>query len=507
MIACLFGGLTFLLRLPFVFRYDLFFGSDPGICYLMPCHILHGDRPFYFYGETHQGATESYFTALLFKLFGPSIPLAAAQSLFLWSTAVALGVYLFIRSTSKFHGIFAGLIAAIGVPYTLIYVTVPYIGYPGSFLITMLLLLQAFFILEKGPSLWRIFWFAFVIGTGLFVGKQCLPAVAASFLALFIIRTPACDIRRLLRPSLGFPALFGFLLGYWPEILYRATHDHYRDFSNLATPMGMFGNLKECRKALFAYFDAHPFSRIPTDIYFYHAIPYWGVHCAGPIDLLFAAVGFAVLIFSYQILKRSFAEKNAGLFLFAALVFLNIGAVVVSKESVQNIFNVRRYLHTSAITLSLLTGYLFTFHLLKAKSRYLKLALIGISFLFPLRAAYHQYIFLKRPDGLRELRWVIQSMKQEGLNRGISYYGPNYSINALSNEEIIIGGRDGDLIPQYPDMVSQAEKIALIGYKSDPIEEEVAFNSQIYKRIGEPCLNEIIRWIPYKKVAKHKSSV
>lgn len=499
-IALGFGVLTFLFRLPFVFRYDLFFGSDPGICYLMPLRILKGDRPFYFYGETYQGSTESYITAALFKLFGASIPLAAAQSLFFWSAAVALGVYLFIRSTSKFHGIVGGLIAAIGVPYTLIYVTVPYIGYPGSFFITMLLLVEAFFILEKGPNGWRLFWFGFTVGTGLFVGKQCLPAFAAAILAIILFNYQNGTLKTLPRLPWVAAGIPGFLLGYWPELLYRWTHPAYRDFSRLATPFGMFGNLKEVRKALFAYFDAHPFSRVPTDIYFYHGFEHISVHCAGPLDLLFAGLGFAVVLFAGMSLKRSLSEKNAGLFLLTALIFLNILAVVISRESMQEIFHVRRYLHTSAIVFSLFTGYILTFYGSQTRNKYLEIALMVLAIVFPLRAAYHQYAFLGRPDGLRELRWIIQDMQQHGFNRGVSHYGPNYSINALSEEKVIIGNFDGDLIPEYAGLVSQADKIAVVGYKDNPIEEKVSFNGHDYRRIGDARLDELMRWIPYRKI-------
>jgi hypothetical protein len=501
-IAAFFGGFTFLFRLPFVFRYDLFFGSDPGICYLMPWRVVHGDRPFYFYSETHQGATESYVTALLFKLFGPSIQLAAAQSLLIWSIAVALGVYLFIRSTSKFHGIFAGLVAAIGVPYTLIYVTVPYIGYPGSFLITILLLLQAFFILEKGHSPLRIFLFSFVIGSGLFIGKQCIPGIGAAFLAFLLFQTPTCNIRKFLNLRLVLLASLGFLLGYSPEICYRVTHTYYRDFSGLATFKIIGKNIECLVKGLMAYFNANRFSRIPTDIYFYHSIPYGDVHPHTIFDFLFAAMGLAVLFFSYQTLKRSFSEKNIGLFLLTSLIFVNIVAVVISATSIGNIFNVRRYLHVSAISLSLFTGYFFTFYLVKVKHKFLNWGLLLFGALFLIRTTYDEYSLLRLPNGLREFRWIIQDMKQRGFTRGISFYGPNYLINALSNEEIIIGGRDGDLIAEYPDLISQVDKIAVIGYKGDPIEDQVSFNGNNYKRIGEARLDELIRWVPYQKIPK-----
>jgi len=505
-IACLFGGFTFLFRLPFVFRYDFFFGSDPGICYLMAYRILHGDRPFYFYSGDWQGAVESYITALLFKVFGPSIELSAAFSLLVWSIAVVLGVYLFIRATSKFHGIIAGTIAAIGVPYTLIYVTVPYVAYPASFLITMLVLLQAFFILEKGPSAWRVFWFGFVIGMGLYTCKQCIPGIAAALLALAVFKTSASSLRLLFRPIWAFLAVVGLLLGDSPEIYYKhlSVHPRVKDLSGLADPALLWINFKQVPKGLMAYFNAHPFSRIPTDVYFYHAIPFWGIKCANAFDVLFAAIGLAVLFFSLLTLKKALYEKNIGLFLLIALIFLNMTAVVLSNVSIGNIFNVRRYLHVSAITLSLLTGYFFTFYLLKVKNKILKWCLLFVIVLFPLRNAWDEYALLNRPDGLRELRWVIQDMKQQGLNRGISYYGPNYSINALSNEQIIIGGRDGDLIPEYSGLVSQADRIALIGYKGDPIEETVTFNGSTYKRAGDARLDELIQWTPYQKIQKAK---
>jgi hypothetical protein len=499
-IACFLGGLTFLLRLPFIFRYDLFFGSDPGICYLMALRILHGDRPFYFYSETHQGAIESYITALFFKLFSPSIPLAAAQSLLLWSVAVALGAYLFIRSTSKFHGTVAGLIAAVGVPYTLIYVSVPYIGYPGSFLITLLVLLQAFWIMEKGPTLFRLFWFGFVIGTGMYVGKQFLPGLAAALSALFLFQTHAYNFRQLFKPLTGFLAVIGFLAGYWPEILYRSTHAHYRDFSGLAGLSLLGTNLEQVPKALMAYFDAQPISRTPTDVYFYYAIPFGGIRVGNALDVLFCAIGLTVLAFTAWRLKRSFSGKNTGLFLVASLILFNIVAVSISRESIGNFFFVRRYLHVSAIAFSLFTGYFFTFCLLKLKKPFFQWALMGLMVFFPLRALADEYALLSQPDSLREFRWAIQDMQQQGFNRGISHYGPNYIMDALSNEQVIIANLDGDIIGEYPDLVSQADKIAVIGYKGGLIEDKMTYNGHVYTRIGAPRVDELIRWVPYRKI-------
>jgi hypothetical protein len=413
---------------------------------------------------------------------------------------VALGVYLFIRSTSKFHGVFAGLIASVGVPYTLIYVTVPYIGYPASFLLTMLVLLQAFFILEKGPSLLRLFLFGLVIGSSLYIAKQCIPGIAAACLALVLFHTPAYNWRKLLNPFGILLAAFGFLIGYAPEIYYRTHYPRIKDFSGISSPGLMWSNFKELQKGLMAYFNAHPFSRIPTDIYFYHSIPFWGLRCASAADVLFLILGIGTLFFMLWSFKKAFVEKNIGLFLLAALILINMAVTIISKVSIGNIFNTRRYMHVSAISLSFFTAYCLTYYLVTVKSSYLKWALMALLFFFPLKNAWDQYSLLGRPDGLRELRWIIQDMQNNGYNRGISEYGPNYSINALSNEQVIIGNRDGDLIPEYATLVSQADKIAVLGYKGDPVVETVSFNGNNYRRIGDAHLDEMVQWTPFQKI-------
>ncbi len=498
-ISCFFGALTFLLRLPLLFRYDVFFGADPGITYLMPIRILQGERPFYFLGQNYHAAVESYLIAGLFKLFGPSIPLASSVALFEWSLGVGIGVYLFIRATSPLYGVIGGIFAAISVPYTLIYITVPFIGYPPSFFITLLLLLEALFLVQKGPSVSGLFWFGFTIGASLYIAKQCIPGIGAAFLALLFFETPKWSIRRSISLfQLGSGGI-GFLTGYLPEIWYRF-HNPYRSFSGVATPLRMAHNFWESMKSFMAYFDSHPFSRIPEDIYFYHDIPYKLIHPATPLDMIFTLLMIAVLIFSINRFWVSGKERNPALFLLTALLFVNLTAVILSKESGGDLLNTRRYLMISAIPISLLTS-LFFLYVWKQSSLWFQWFWIAVGVLFLGHTAFDQYALLERPDSLREIRWIIQDMNQQGLNRGLSYFGPNYTIDALSNQQIIIADREGDGdIAEYRKVVSQAERIAVIGYKNDPIEKEITFEGYVYHPDGEIRQDELMRWIPYQKV-------
>ena len=44
--------------------------SDQAVLGLMARHILHGERPVFFYGQSYQGALEAYLTAGVFRLLG-----------------------------------------------------------------------------------------------------------------------------------------------------------------------------------------------------------------------------------------------------------------------------------------------------------------------------------------------------------------------------------------------------------------------------------------------------
>lgn len=46
--------------------------SDQAVLGIMARHILHGDRPVFFYGQSYQGALEAYLTAAIFALWGQS---------------------------------------------------------------------------------------------------------------------------------------------------------------------------------------------------------------------------------------------------------------------------------------------------------------------------------------------------------------------------------------------------------------------------------------------------
>lgn len=497
-IATFFGFLSFTFRIPFLFRYDLHFGGDSATCYLMALRILGGDRPLYFYGQDYQGAAEAYITAGLFKIFGPSIPLAGAVSLMEWSLAVGVGVYLLIRGTSKYHGIAGGLFAAVAVPYTLHYVVVPYWGYPGGLLLGMLALLPACSILGKGPTSFSFICLGFISGFGLFVGKQCIPGLAAAFIALFILKSYFWEWRKWKKPTWSLSTGLGFLMGYSPELLYRFSHTSTRDFSGSATPVMIWNNFRNMLKSIPAYFDAQPISRSPEAVYYFIKDMHGLIYPKSPLDILYCFIGFGVLYIAYEELKKSLLKINPPLFLLSSLLFINITAVIISRQTNGEFSNARRYLYSSAIIFSLMAGFFLAENLLKnSKRTRMMAALLGILFIG--RVFTHEYFLLTSPDELREIRWVVSDMKSQGYDRGLANWGYAYIIDALTDQQMVIAGNNGERIPAYAQEVSQSEKLGVIGLKTESIQKDIIFGGNNFEQSGAPRENETFRWIPYQQ--------
>ncbi|HKS71195.1 MAG TPA: hypothetical protein VJQ45_12285, partial [Ktedonobacterales bacterium] len=71
-VALLLLALAAIYRLVLLARGWPALDSDEAVIGLMARHILHGERPTFFWGQNYMGPFEAYFAALLFALFGSS---------------------------------------------------------------------------------------------------------------------------------------------------------------------------------------------------------------------------------------------------------------------------------------------------------------------------------------------------------------------------------------------------------------------------------------------------
>jgi hypothetical protein len=486
--------------LPFLFRYDLHYGGDPAIGYLMELRILGGDRPIYFYGQDYMGALEPYLGAGLMKIFGPSIPLASALGLAQWSVAVALFIYIFTLSTSKFEGFIAGAIATVGVPFTLTYTTQPFTGNNSDILIVSLILLAGFFILTRGGGILRFALLGFTMGLGLFLNEQSVVASAACLLALFFMRTPAWNRWVSFRPSFVMALITGALIGDAPGLWYKSQHVQPQSLFAVASPYFMYRNIECALKCVLAYFDAHPISRVPDGIYFWLNVPFNQIPPHGFWDILFSVVAAAVLVFNGFNSRDSLRKGNPGLFIFSSLVWLNLLALIMSAHPNADTVNARRYLTGSAVVFSLWTAYSFT-RIWEKYSKPIRIAVLGLLVVFLGRVVFHDIQQLRAPDQLREMRWALGEMKTAGLNRGLADWPFGSILTSLADQQIIVADWPSpEKIPEYRDEALSTDRIAVIKTNQDNLDKVVEVGDRKYRLDGFVVKNETFWMAPYSLI-------
>jgi hypothetical protein len=496
LIAGIFGSLSFLIRIPFLIRYDLQFNGDGANCYLMTLHMAQGDHPFYLYGQDYQGTTEYYLAAWLFKLFGPSIPLVSSVSLLEWSLATVVTVYLLIQGTSKFYGIIGGCLITVGVPMTLHHSTQPFLGYPLALLQAMLVLLLAYFIVERGFSLSRFFILGLMIGSGMYLGKQFLPALPACVLGIFLFNSR--DYRKMPYLRLGLVFLAGFFLGYLPEVYYRWLHPVYRDFSGIGSPFLIWHNLRSTVKSIPAYFDGQLYSRTPCTGFF---TPTYYEYPRSFVDIFFSVLGLWIMVFIAKGARDFCRSKNMPLFLMSLLVLANLAAVIISASSNGNFWECRRYLYVSSTAIPAFFG-VYLASLMEKKGKFWPIAAAFILVLFSGRVLLHEAQLLDIPEENQvvELKQVIAVMDRLGLKRGLGPWGEAYMIDALTNERIIVASGELDNIPGYGKLVAESDRIAIIDYVRNPAGPWRTYGGQAYRMSGPTVRCQDYLCTPYQKV-------
>jgi len=506
-IACFFGILSYLLRLPFVLRYDLHFGGDSAVWYLMALRVPQGIHPLYFYGQDYEGTLETYLLSFFFKLFGPSIPLGGAVILIEWSVAIGIGVYLLIKGTSRFEGILGGLLASVGVPYTMTYTTVPFSGNSILPLLVMILLLQTYFIIEKGPSPLRILIFGFSVGLGLYLCKKSIIGLAISFLALLLIQTPAWNIRRSLRLDWLFYLVMGALLGKSPDFF---GHLHFPRTSHplvyIASPIMIWNNLKCSLDASLAYFDANAISRIPDGFRFWVITTSKDIHPQSLTDWTFSLLAAFTWLITIYLFLKSHKEKNTSLFLLTGVILVNMLLLTLSAYTNSDFNCARRYFYPAGIPFSLMTGVLFStfiqrddpgpFHPFQA--RYISaLSLLGL-LLFLAVVESHYYELWKAPDEMKEVRWAIGEMDKNKMNRAMSDWPTNMILTGLTNERIICAEAEPHFVPDYARMVAHANRIIFIQLLKEPNPLTLLCGGTIFKQAGNSEGGDFYKLTPYE---------
>jgi len=199
--------------------------SDQSVAGIMARHILRGERPIFFYGQSYNGALEAYLTAVVFRLLGPDdLTLRLVHTLF--SVALVAQLYgLARRLYAPWVAVAAGLWLAVPAPMLVWWGTAAGASYieaavwgTGLFLIA-----TRRWWLER-PRPYDLPALGLLAGLGVWAH----PMIAYYLLALALAALPLAWRRRarFIRalPWRVWPVAAGFALGAAPWLTYTLRH-------------------------------------------------------------------------------------------------------------------------------------------------------------------------------------------------------------------------------------------------------------------------------------------
>ena len=492
----LLAGLAALLwRLPFVFRYDLYFQTEGGVYYLMAKHFLKGEFPTYMWESDYNGTLPQAVVAAFFALFGSSIALASFVSTLAYAAAVAVGVAYLQRCFKTRAVIVAGIFAVVGVPYALKYTTVPAgSGYDFSLLVPFLFLWLAIAVYQHGWNFWRALVAGLLAGHCWYMSKQVL----LSFVTIGVVFFADVQGRKLLKELFTTRWLVvvaaAFIVGCLPEIVYKLSHESKHNLLGIATPEQMWTSLYWLCRVVPAYFDGDPLARQPEGVhYLLHGSSENFPHSAA--DFIGIFIAWTVVFHVFRRCTGAWREQNVPVLMLAAYPVINMLAVIFSSVAAGEYYAPKRYLYTSGIILLFWTG-------IKASECWEKRQFVLAGFLgllLPI-SLIHQCQLLNLPDELRDYRNVVQQLRENNLHYGVTFYSYAFALTGLSDESLIFGVLDYNQHESYEHIVAQQDTLALVyptGRLAPP--DHAAFYNKPFARVGDPHQAGELSWVVYKR--------
>ena len=150
------------------------FNSDEAVVGLMARHILAGELPVFFYGQSYMGSLDAFLVALGFALLGQAVWVIRFVQVILYTLVLLTTVWLGyeVTGSSKIGVLAAGLLAIPTVNVSL-YTTISLGGYLEALLIGNLILIQSLR-LARSPDLTGGLLWGFLAGLGMWANGLTL---------------------------------------------------------------------------------------------------------------------------------------------------------------------------------------------------------------------------------------------------------------------------------------------------------------------------------------------
>jgi 4-amino-4-deoxy-L-arabinose transferase-like glycosyltransferase len=153
-------GLGLALKAALLASGSVMFGSDEAILGLMARHILQGERPVFFYGQSYMGALDAYLIAPFFLVFGQSVLAIRLTQVALYLGVLVTTYFLALRlSKSRFGASAAALLVALPPVMFSLYTTSTLGDYVEILLLNNLLFLIGWGFLDgelEAPGWWLL---------------------------------------------------------------------------------------------------------------------------------------------------------------------------------------------------------------------------------------------------------------------------------------------------------------------------------------------------------------
>ena len=411
------------------------FNSDEAIVGLMARHILQGERPLFFYGQSYMGSLDAYLIAAAFRILGESVlAIRLVQMLlytaYLW-TAWRFARRVFIDPKAADWTV---LILALPPVVVTTYTSATLGGYGESLLLGNLLLLLGYEVVFGERSEDGRAWFGLGLLGGLafwtlgIAGVYLLPVAAAGLLR----------IRRKQVPGVLLAAA-GFILGSLPWWVENFTHNWAALDVLLGRSELQLGPTSPWDRAvgfLLLGLSSLGGYRLPWE----SAYEAWWMVLPGVLLLLAAGM------FVFEVRRRRWTVLAPGAELLLALFVGGFLAVFVGTHF--GVDSTGRYLLPLHLPLGMALGALAV--RLEQKAPRAGLALLAVILLFNLAGTWRA---ASRPDGLTTqfdpiTRFnndsdaeLISFLDQHDLTRGYSNYWVSYRMAFLTGERLILSPR------------------------------------------------------------------
>jgi hypothetical protein len=446
-----FGAILFmavLLRLVIIYTKCEGITSDNAIIGLMGKHILKGEFPVFFYGQTYMGSLEAYIAAFFFFIIGVSAKSLSVAVGFV-SILGIVSVYFLAREVAitkkdrNILGLYAMLAASLPPDYIFWHGLSALGGYPETFFFGNVLLLIALKILKTENEIKKLRYyvvFGFISGLAFWTHMLVVCYIAASLLFLLINENKKFIFFRV--PLFVIPA---FIFGSLPLWIYNIQNNF--DTFKLPTSSNIFEGLK--------YFCC----TVPRLLL--GSNPLW----LFIIVLMIYGIAFLFLIKNSK--KQFFKNPRSVfffLFLFVAYFFcVNGTAFLCCARYLFPLFTV------IVVSLAWFTNYCVN------KNKYMGFIPLIFVLLFNSTDIYKSYIDDKKETCKEEKIFgeLIDFLDKNNLNTNYCPYWVSQKLNFLSDEKIINSDPEGERYLPYEEAVATSDRIAFI---EEDTKLEISFN-------------------------------